>query len=158
MQFSLKQSTVLLLVVLMLVSCSKKRNLIPSEVIVGKWEMINLEDLNARLKIHYEELAAPFEPITSVRVTFNIDGTGYSVTNHEHKAKYERSFSYQFVSRNAYQTTDDHGNTTHESKILELEENRFTDLLIRGYFRDADEEVPIILVNPIPNVYERMTE
>lgn len=107
--------------------------------------------------LNSKELAAPFEPITSVRITYNSDGTGHSVTNHEHKAKYERSFSYQFVSRNAYQTTDNN-NATHESKILELEENRFTDLLIRGYFKEADEEVPIILVNPFPNIYQRMAE
>ncbi|MEM7361284.1 MAG: hypothetical protein AAF431_19525 [Pseudomonadota bacterium] len=156
--------TTSIFVVTLLCSCLTNKVLPPSESLVGAWNLVTLEDLNARLKFHYEDKdnvvpdQEPYDPVISLRVTYKTDGSGYSVAEFQRRERFNHSFSYYFVSRNNYRsvTLNNQGrvDVVQETKIVSIDNNQHIQMLI-GSYSDGKEEIFESLENPLALTFRR---
>jgi hypothetical protein len=141
-----------------------------SETITGKWELVNLDDLNAEIRVIHDEFATipptPFDPLTRVSLTYVIDGTGFSATDYERGVTYKRNFSYQFFSQNefhsTYQIINEAGNNEivamGKFKILKMDQNKFTKIYLGFISRKKNSDIFVEHKNPLHLTFQRIAK
>ena len=118
-----KWSLALLIFIGLLFSCSESLNNTVSQRLVGSWDMVNIDQLNAvREKVEEKTMLGTnrevFDPVKKVNIEYYSDGTGNWEVESEYQAKSRHNFTYRFISKNEYLFISDIEKVTLKYKIL----------------------------------------